>query len=303
MANQQIAVCIPIYNSDVRELAARLKQLQQRCPTRCSIYFMDDASQDSFRNINRDVCKLAGTYIELPQNIGRSAIRNLFLHYTSAEYLLFIDGDSLITHENFLRRYAELIDAQNPDIVYGGRVHGPKPFDPSRYLRWKYGMQSESKSLDVRTKLGVKAIMANNLLVRRTVLENIPFDEQLKTYGHEDTLFAFQVSRTNLQVLHADNPVLNGSIDSALIFIEKTEEALRNLVFLYKKSEDPTSFANFVTLLHVLIRWKRWLPLMQFLYVRFGNYLRHQLIYRTHSVTWLNLYKLLYLSHSWQREK
>ena len=47
-------------------------------------------------------------------------------------------------------------------------------------------------------------------MISKTCFEQISFNEDLQGYGHEDTLFGYELDKKNIQIHHLDNPVLNG---------------------------------------------------------------------------------------------
>ncbi|MEN9742224.1 MAG: hypothetical protein RLZZ65_29, partial [Bacteroidota bacterium] len=94
MSLLSLSICIPIYQSDVRQLVYKLlEQIERIADAQIHIVLIDDASDENFRALNL-IKHPAVQFIALPQNIGRAKIRNAFLNYTQADYLLFIDGDS-----------------------------------------------------------------------------------------------------------------------------------------------------------------------------------------------------------------
>src|SRR5690606_28776602 len=70
----------------------------------------------------------------------------------------------------------------------------------------------------------------------KNVLSILKFNPIIKNYGHEDTLLAYQISLAKLNVIHIQNPVKHGSIDTNTIFIGKTILALNNLKLIYNKN-------------------------------------------------------------------
>jgi hypothetical protein len=68
----------------------------------------------------------------------------------------------------------------------------------------------------------------------------VSFDERLVNYGHEDTLFGFQLKKNEIQISHISNPVLNGDIEDNDVFLTKTELGLYNLGYiLHYINSDP----------------------------------------------------------------
>lgn len=124
-----LSVCIPIYNFDVTGLVKALSQQAERLYYPVEIICIDDSSDKFFQLANNVVCSKLGKYIQLPQNVGRAKIRNLFLDYAQYNHLLFLDCDSVIFSSSFLRKYIDAIFESYPEVIVGGRVYNK--FRPS----------------------------------------------------------------------------------------------------------------------------------------------------------------------------
>jgi glycosyltransferase involved in cell wall biosynthesis len=259
-----IAICIPVYNFDVRQLINELKQQMLLEAEIFELIVIDDASQLSFKETNKGAM-LGVRYIELESNVGRSAIRNKFLELTESTYLLFLDCDAIAHQPNFLKTYRDFIFESDASIVCGGRVYPDECPSSRQQLRWKYGWERESLSAEVRQAVPNRSFMTNNFLVKRTVLETIRFDESLTGYGHEDTLFGIELEKQGISVVHIENPILNGDIETNEVFLKKTVQGVQNLARIYEMSDaaDRQLLADRVTLLslyrktrfmHVIIR-------------------------------------------------
>jgi glycosyltransferase involved in cell wall biosynthesis len=227
-----LSVCIPIYNSDVRALVNTLCQQIVDLPrASINIVLIDDASDPACQTINQFTAPCV-KYIQLPKNIGRSRIRNAFLKYTDADYLLFIDGDSTIQDPLFLKKYADYLTQQPIEVLVGASVYqNQKPYR-SQHLRWSYSTQRESLDYHKRTQHQHSGFKTNNFIIRRSVLQQIPFDERLTGYGHEDTLLGLQLAKQHIPIAHIDNPVWNLKLDTNAEFLSKTDSALKNLLWL-----------------------------------------------------------------------
>lgn len=229
-----LSVCIPIYNSDVRTLVNTLcAQIESVTKARIDIILIDDASAPAYKALNQFVAPCV-RLIELPKNIGRAQIRNIFLQHTTSDYLLFIDGDSTIQDPLFLEKYNLYLAAQQIDVLVGASVYqNSKPVLPNR-LRWKYSTQRESLNIKQRSHADHAGFKTNNFVIRRDVLQRFPFDERLTGYGHEDTLLGLQLSTNGVVVAHIDNPVWNLKLDTNAEFLTKTDSALKNLLWIEK---------------------------------------------------------------------
>lgn len=257
-----ISICIPIFNFDIRPLVNELSRQAASLPVPVEIILLDDASDPAYREQNR----LAGAnrYIQLDPNQGRSRIRNLFQQYTRYEYLLFLDCDSQVIDSRFLQKYHEAISSSS-GIICGGRVYPSEIPERSLRLVWEYGRQRESRPVSQRMAEPNRSFMSNNFLVSKAIFSNISFDERLIGYGHEDTLFGYQLAKAGIVVMHIENPVLNGRLESNAVFLQKTREAIRNLVQIKYFLNDP-AFDRQVKLLKTYdrLRVKISFPLMAF---------------------------------------
>lgn len=245
-----ISICIPVYNFDVSALVVALESQIQYIEHPIQIVLIDDASKEQYRKINDAVCS-KHHYIKLDQNIGRSAIRNLFIKHAQHEHLLFLDCDSLIAQPNFIATYVAAIQKDDQNVICGGRVYPTTAPSKEYLLRWKYGRCKESKSAAQRAIHANRSFMTNNFVVRKSVLEAIGFDERLRNYGHEDTLFGFELKENNIQVIHINNPVLNGHLETNQEYLTNTEKAIENLVHILHFTNHDDQIIQDVTLLRV----------------------------------------------------
>lgn len=231
-----LTVCIPVYNSDVTEIVEQLFQQSSLLNRKVEIIVIDDQSEQNWKKNLKSIegkCKL----IELEQNIGRSRIRNLFLNYAAGKYLLFLDGDSMIISSDFLSIYLSRLEQDNSLVLLGGSIYQKEKPERNKLLRWRYSIARESKSAEIRLT-GNHAFKTNNFIIQKSIFETMKFDETLKGYGHEDTLFGIELERRKIKIDHIDNPVLNEQLDTNEVFLKKTENAIQNLVEIYKKSSN-----------------------------------------------------------------
>jgi glycosyltransferase involved in cell wall biosynthesis len=251
-----ISICIPIFNWQVYNLSVSLVEQCEAAQIPFEVIFIDDASNSDFKKYNASLSDISHvTYIQLYKNVGRAVIRNLFLKFAKYEYLLFLDCDSELPDNQFINRYFQGMK-QNYEVICGGRLYFQKPANKLQHLRWNYGKERECKSAFVRNKKPSYSFLSNNFLIKKEIFEKINFDERLRNYGHEDTLFGYQLKKANIQVTHIDNPTIHTNIEDADLFLEKTRNAIENLFFIYKEIKPGNDFKETVKLLNsfVLIR-------------------------------------------------
>lgn len=285
-----ISICIPIYNFDVSALITALKFQMEQTQMGCELLLIDDGSEEKFKSINRNYsadCQ----YIELENNVGRAKIRNLFLEYVTQPYLLFLDCDAIIDSPNFLQNYLDQLPLE-PNIICGGRLYPKEKPDKNRMLRWNYGVQCESQPSAIRSLHPNKSFMTNNFLIEKELFASVPFEERLTQYGHEDTLFGYELSKKNIKILHIENPVINGDIETNEDFLKKTEAGIQNLIQILIFTNYDPKIINSIRLLKTYQRVKILKPILKPIFSLINPILRNNLIKKGNSVMLFNLYKL-----------
>lgn len=290
-----LSICIPIYNFNCVPTIELLHNQASKAGIPFEIVLMDDASERTFRTINSAIAGENIYYHQLKQNIGRSAIRNRLVSKAKFPYLLFLDCDVLIQKQDFVATYIDLIQKENPEVVCGGRLYPATIKDNTRKLRWNYGVQSESKSAGVRSKNPHQSFMTNNFVIKKEILTQIPFNEELSGYGHEDTLLGFELQQKGFQILHIENPVMNGDIETNEVFLLKTEEGLLNLIRIYKALNNP-DFSRSVKLLatYQSLKEKKMDGALRLQHIMTRSTMRSNLIKGKAGIRSLNIYKLGY---------
>jgi glycosyltransferase involved in cell wall biosynthesis len=251
-----LSICIPVYNVVVTNLLIELRKQIVSYQLDCEIICIDDCSQNEIKLSNIPAVAYTNQYIQLKNNIGRSAIRNLFLQYSNFDYLLFLDCDVRIQNEDFLKRYIESIK-KSSYVICGGHEYLNKKPGKEFLLKWNYGRKRESKSIKDREKKSQKSFMPSNFVIKKEVLKEYPFDTRLSQYGHEDTLFAFNLSRSGIKFQQIDNTVEIADLELNDSYLKKTEQGIINLKKILEfTSFDPQLIEN-VSLLRFYFRSKK----------------------------------------------
>lgn len=292
-----LSICIPIYNQSISLLLNDLTSQLNDIKEQVEIIFIDDASTDkALKKQNKSIQANLHRYIILEQNIGRAKIRNLFLQYVNYNYLLFIDGDSKIIEKNYISIIISTIKHnKNLSVISFSSVYQKNKPHRKYRLRWYYGKKIES----LIKKDSNQSFMTNNFLIKKKVLKSIPFNENIKEYGHEDTLFGYDLKKHGIEIKNIFNPVLNNELDTNNIFIKKTEIGIQTLLkislFVNQKK-----FNYSVRLLYTLEKIKK----NKFLFAIISNQLINKILRIVTKKTvktipsftpLFNLYKLLYL--------
>lgn len=232
-----LSILIPIYNFDVVDFVKDLSTQASLCNIDFEILCFDDGSTNEFKVKNSPLATIQGViYTELPQNVGRSKIRNLLAEHAKYEYLLFLDCDSKTNSNQFIANYIK--HAIPKAVVYGGRNYAAEPpQEKETHFRWWYGVKRETIAVNDRLKQPYHSFMTNNFLIPKSLFLSIKLDETLQGYGHEDTLFGLELKKRKISMLHIENPLCHIGLESVDEFLQKTREGIQNLVLLIQSGK------------------------------------------------------------------
>ena len=105
------------------------------------------------------------------------------------------------------------------------------------------------KSCLNRNKHPYSSFSTFNVLIDKSIFSKFRFYEELKQYGHEDTLFSYQLKKAGIGILHIDNGLVHEGIETNKEFLAKTKSSIENLSKLYDNVTDKKTFASTVRLL------------------------------------------------------
>jgi glycosyltransferase involved in cell wall biosynthesis len=261
-----LSILIPIFNFDIRPLVADLHGQCEALGIGYEIVCFDDGSTAEFKAMNQKIWKLPNViYQEMPQNLGRSAIRNALGKAARFDYLLFMDCDSKVVSPDFIEKYLEAIALGGRSklppnsnaagfLVYGGRCYSDlPPHDKSLFFHWHYGKNREQTTAAERSRSPYHGFMTNNFLISKQTFLGILFDETLRQYGHEDTLFGMELKKRNVPIIHIDNPLEHIGLETVEVFLKKTTQGIENL-FALRAAKKPIE----TRLLNTYESCKRW---------------------------------------------
>lgn len=293
-----LSILIPVFNHNVVELVKTLREQGLKLEVPLEIIVLDDASDLQYVSKNR----ITGTwenvrYISTEKNLGRSVARNKLASLAKADYLLFIDGDARVINENFLKEYTS--HCSGKIVICGGTAYEQKPpANHELFLRWKYGIVRESRPANERNKDPNIGFSSFNFLIEYSLFHSLKFNKNLDQYGHEDTLFGYELEKMNVQVKHINNPLLHTGLEPNHVFIKKTLDGVRNLHQLIKQIQEPADFVKQIRLLNMFYKLKKLhlFPLPVFLNKRLMKLIEQNLYAAKPSLFLFDLYKLLYFS-------
>lgn len=292
-----LSILIPTYNYDCYDLVCELHRQALECNIEFEIIVADDCSNVKLSNLHR-ITELSNCQLIKPQqNIGRAKIRNFLAEKSQYNNLLFLDSDSFPASNEFLKKYIEFIP-QNITIL-GGRIYNA-PQDQYHTLLTKYGINRE-RNKDILVK-STTPFTSPNFLIPKNIFNRIKFNENIKGYGHEDTIFGIELSRHNIPYYRFDNPIIHLQIEDNLTFIQKTKESISNLYNIYLTKQYP-ELETLSPILKLYLKLKKLhlTTLFAKIYHNFSNSLIRYCDNTDPNLAIFSLYKLCYLCHISQK--
>jgi len=230
-----ISVLIPIFNYDVTKLVGLLKEQLISAKCKFEIICIDDASTDFFLENDSLIEQDNVTFYKLPENVGRSKIRNLLADKAKYKWLLFLDADVLPEGDNFIKSYLNCIKSKKAKVFCGGIIYQKEQPKDTKTLRWKYGKNREEIATLKRNKYPYHYFFGANFLIQKSVFNRCKFNETILKYGYEDVLFVQELRNNAISIKHINNDVYHLGIEENEFFLTKTKESIENLYILNNK--------------------------------------------------------------------
>jgi len=291
-----LSVCIPVYNFDVTKLVSNILKQAEVANIEIEILIGDDSSTNKYNNPNLDDGAKV-KYIFNEQNLGRSKNRNNLATKAKYDYLLFIDCDAQIKSKSFLSFYIASI-VKKQEVVCGGTAYTKKNQDRNHSLHWKYGTKVEAKSIDERKKYPNKSFSSFNFLINKDLFLSIKFNENLTKYGHEDTLFGYELKKQNIIITQIDNPLIHTGIEENKVFIKKSVIGIDNLIYIIKNIENSERLISDIKLIEFYksLEKNKLLLFLKVFYPLLFPLSKFILINIAQNITLFNFLKILYFT-------
>ena len=293
-----LSILIPTYNCNITRLVTDLHQQAVDTYVDFEIIVLEDGSTlyvEENKAVNDfEFCR----HIVLKENIGRSAVRNKLADQATYDHLLFIDCDAEVCSPHYVEKYVAF--CKEACVVIGGTAYDENENDPRYSLRLAYGRQREARSaLERGNEQTYHNFATFNFMISKVLFQKVRFDESIRGYGHEDTLFGHQLHELGTHFIHIENPLIHKGLDDNKTFLLKTKEATRNLFLLYQTGRYPF-LAEESKLLHSFVRINK-LKLTQLCSYTFNQLqevLERKLFSISPSLRLYDLYKILFMSKS-----
>jgi glycosyltransferase involved in cell wall biosynthesis len=287
-----ISLLIPVRDYDIVALVHSMKGAIGKVPEFNEILIGDDGSSAEFREKYRSLEGAGVRLIISEKNIGRAAIRNRLALEASGDYIIFIDADTMLTGtaEGYIRSWLPAVKFSR--VICGGVLyHESPPVDPDKLLRWKYGKNREQRNAAEKNKHPHANFSTFNVFFDKSIFAKIRFNEELKQYGHEDTLMGYQLKKAGIGVLHINNGLMHEGLESNKDFLTKTKLGIENL---YDNVTDKKAFSKTVKLLRVYnkLRFFRLTRILAGIFIRYRDRMEIRLESSNLSLSLFSLYKI-----------
>jgi glycosyltransferase involved in cell wall biosynthesis len=288
-----LSILIPTYNYDCYDLVSELHRQASQLNIEFEIIIADDCSTSNLSKLPH-INQLSNCQLIKPQhNLGRAKIRNFLAAKSQYNHLLFLDSDSFPANNDFLKKYIEHIP-QNITIL-GGRIYNDAQNEHHTLLTL-YGSTKERNNNPIH--ISNTPFTSPNFLIPKTIFNKIRFNENIKGYGHEDTIFGIELSRLNIPYYRFDNPIIHLQIEDNLTFIQKTKESISNLYNIHITKQYPEiQTLSPVLKLYTKIKKLRLTTIFTKIYRNHSNTLLKYCNCKNPNLTIFSLYKLCYLCH------
>ena len=229
-----ISILIPCYDYNAYPLVSNIEKQALVLNINFEIICIDDGSFSSKNELNQKINSLTNAkFIESRKNLGRVKNRLLLAEKSQYDWLLFIDVDTMPEMQEFLKIY--LSNAIKNNLVFGGSKY-IETNKGNTSLREKYGKNREEINSKIRSKNPYKYISSMNFFGKKNIIIDTLTQIETNSYGNDYVLGSI-LKKDKVEILHIDNPVVVKGIDSNQVFINKTHDALTNLLNNYKKNK------------------------------------------------------------------
>jgi len=278
-----LSILIPVYNYNILPL---VNELVKQCNFRgidFEILCQDDASNSSENVLNQEINLLPNcSFFVNETNLGRGKNINSLSLKAIYDWLLILDCDTFPAQNDFVKKYIDAISNLKNNILFGGIIYEDKKPESDQLLRWVYGNKRETVT-----------ILTSNLIIKKEVFLQYPFDESLTKYGYEDLLFFSVLKANHFEILRIENPTFHLNLETSKAFLNKTKIALENLMFLYD-SKKIKKEENKITTSFEFLRKLKLTPFSAFLFRKNQTRIERNLFSKKPSLFLFDLYKLGY---------
>lgn len=222
-----LSIATPFFRNDPSELLDLLSD--HMTGEAVELIVVDDGSQDRALTAKLEATLLSlsvpARLITLNTNQGRSSARNRLIAGAKAPVILFLDSDMAPDTPSFVSDWLKLARDPATEIAYGGFSTLQVPDCAALALAKMVANKTDCASASLRQSRGALAVATSNLLVRKTIFDNTPFDAGFSGWGWEDVDWALRAEAKGYAILHVDIPASHLGLDDAATLLDKFAKA------------------------------------------------------------------------------
>lgn len=285
-----LSILIPEYNYNTFPLVSELHKQCLNCGIEFEILCQDDASGSNWNTENQKINSLNNcSFFINNSNLGRGENINSLVKQSKYSLLLIMDCDTFPVQNNFIQKYCEVIP--NTSVVFGGIQYEKETPSKEQLLRWVYGNKRESLSLESRNKNPIFNALTSNLLIKKEIISQYPFDATITNYGYEDLCFLSVLKTKNIKVSHIDNPTYHLNLETSVVFLDKTRTAIKNLVDIINSGKFP-NIESKINSVYIILKKLRLVAITASIFNKTESKIISNLLSKNPSLFLFDLYKL-----------
>lgn len=183
MQNDLVSVIIPTYNR-ANSLGRAIESVLNQTYQFLECIIVDDGSTDNTGEMVRRISDERVIYVRLDQNAGACHARNIGILKARGDYIAFQDSDD-IWYEDKLEKELACIEEKNADVVFCQMYS--KRYEKAKGIKFPGSFFTQRK-VTIRRILTRNFASTQTLLIRRSVLREIIFDEKLPRFQDWDLM-------------------------------------------------------------------------------------------------------------------
>nr|WP_315253084.1 glycosyltransferase [uncultured Flavobacterium sp.] len=287
-----LSILIPVYNYNAFPLVFELQKQCLNCAIEFEILCQDDASVSKWNIENQKINLITNcAFFINNSNLGRGRNINSLVEKSKYSLLLIMDCDTFPTKNNFIQKYCEVI--LNTSVVFGGIQYEKEIPGKEKLLRWVYGNKREAHSFENRSKNPDFKALTSNLLIKKKIFSQYPFDVTITNYGYEDLCFLSVLKTQNISISHIDNPTFHLNLETSIVFLEKTKTAIENLVYIINSGKFP-NIESKINSAYIILKKFRLVSTTAFIFNKTESAITSNLLSKKPSLFLFDIYKLGY---------
>lgn len=287
-----LSILIPAYNYNAYPLVTELNKQCLDCGIAFEILCQDDASLSNWNTENEKINSNPNCHFYTNStNLGRGNNINSLVDKSKFGWLLIMDCDTFPTQKDFIQKYYEI--TSESQVVFGGILYKKEKPEKDQLLRWVYGNEREALSLENRNEDPNSNALTSNLLIKKEIFTQNPFDSTITNYGYEDLCFLSALESNKIKVSHIDNPTFHLNLETSIVFLEKTKTAIENLA-LITNSDKFSSIESKINSAYIILKKLKLVVITAYIFNKTESKITSNLLSEKPSLFFFDLYKLGY---------